>query len=101
MKFKFAAASIISMPIRMKIAWRRLSAASKPMENTAAETIRKSWRVGLIVVETENAQRAMSNAQRPSQRLFGIGHWALRVERRAFASSLLPLFLHNKNQRAD
>src|SRR5262249_52148055 len=46
MKFKFAAASIISIPIRMKMAWRRLNAASKPMENNAAATIKKPWRVG-------------------------------------------------------
>ena len=41
-KFKFAAASIISIPIKMKMAWRRLSAASNPMQNKAAETKRKS-----------------------------------------------------------
>src|SRR6266487_6404415 len=48
MKFRFAAASIISIPIRMKMAWRRLSTANRPMENNVAETIRKSWRVGVI-----------------------------------------------------
>ena len=41
-KFKFAAASIISIPIRMKIACRRLNAARRPMENSAADTMRKS-----------------------------------------------------------
>ena len=41
-KFTFAAASIISIPIKMKMAWRRLSAASSPMENKAVETTRKS-----------------------------------------------------------
>jgi hypothetical protein len=41
-KFKFAAASIISIPIRIKIACRRLNAASRPMENNTAETMRKS-----------------------------------------------------------
>ena len=40
-KFKLAAANIISMPMRMKIACRRLSAASSPMENKAVETTRK------------------------------------------------------------
>src|SRR3981189_1591170 len=47
-KFKFAAASIISMPIRMKIACRRLSAASNPMEKSAAEIVRKSVSVGVM-----------------------------------------------------
>ena len=42
MKFRLAAASIISIPIRMKIACRRLNAASKPMENSAADTMRNS-----------------------------------------------------------
>jgi hypothetical protein len=49
MKFKFAAANIISMPMRMKMAWRRLSAARRPMENNAAETMRKTWSVGVMV----------------------------------------------------
>src|SRR6202011_2680283 len=44
-KFRLAAASIISMPIKIKMAWRRLSAASSPMQNSAAETMRKSSRV--------------------------------------------------------
>src|SRR6516162_7421042 len=48
MKFKFAAASIISIPIRMKIACRRLNAASSPMENRAADTMRKAWSVGVM-----------------------------------------------------
>src|SRR5437868_14943320 len=48
MKFKFAAASISSMPIKMKIAWRRLRAASRPIEKRAVETIRNSWRVGVM-----------------------------------------------------
>src|SRR4029077_14660546 len=48
-KFKFAAASIISMPIRMKIASRRLNAASKPRENRAAETMRTSCSVGVMM----------------------------------------------------
>jgi hypothetical protein len=47
MKFKFAAASIISIPIKIKIAWRRLSAASKPMQKRAAETTRKIDNVGI------------------------------------------------------
>jgi hypothetical protein len=47
-KFKFAAASIISMPIKMKMAWRRLSAASSPIEKSAAETVRKSVSVGVM-----------------------------------------------------
>src|SRR6266404_1126078 len=47
-KFRLAAASIISMPIRMKMAWRRLSAAMRPMLNNAAEMMRKSWRVGVM-----------------------------------------------------
>src|SRR6266436_5597196 len=47
-KFKFAAASIISMPIKMKMAWRRLSAASSPIEKSAAEIVRKSVSVGVI-----------------------------------------------------
>ena len=42
MKFKFAAASINSMPMRIKIACRRLSAATRPMENNAAEAMRKT-----------------------------------------------------------
>jgi len=68
MKFKFAAASIISIQIRMKIACRRLNAASRPMENRAAETIRKAWSVGVIAVLPENVQRPTSNAQLPTQR---------------------------------
>src|SRR5262249_41162008 len=48
MKLKFAAASIISIPIRMKMAWRRLNAASKPMENNAVATIKKPWSVGVM-----------------------------------------------------
>src|SRR4051794_16835451 len=47
-KFRFAAANIISMPIKMKMACRRLRAASKPMENKAAEMMRTSCRVTLI-----------------------------------------------------
>jgi hypothetical protein len=69
MKFKFAAASIISIPIRMKIACRRLNAASRPMENRAAETMRKAWSVGVIAVLPENVQRPTSNAQLPTQKL--------------------------------
>src|SRR4029077_19478428 len=48
MKFKLAAASISSMPIKMKIACRRLRAASRPVEKSAVESMRKSWRVGVI-----------------------------------------------------
>jgi hypothetical protein len=40
-KLRFAAANIISIPIRMKMAWRRLKAASRPAENRPADTIRK------------------------------------------------------------
>src|SRR6185437_13545200 len=49
MKFKFAAASIISIPIRIKIACLRLNAASRPMENRAADTIRNSCSVGVMM----------------------------------------------------
>src|SRR5215831_1419740 len=69
MKFKFAAASIISIPIRMKIACRLLNAASSPMENRAADTMRKAWRVGVIAVLPENVQRPTSNAQLRTQKL--------------------------------
>ena len=69
MKFKFAAASIISIPIRMNIACRRLNAASRPMENRAADTMRKAWSVGVIAVLPENVQRPTSNAQLPTQKL--------------------------------
>src|SRR4029453_15437743 len=48
MKFMFAAASIISMPIKMKMAWRRLSAASKPMQKSAADTMRTIWSVSVM-----------------------------------------------------
>src|SRR4029077_17149985 len=41
MKLMFAAASIISIPIKMKMACRRLSAASNPMQKSAAETMSK------------------------------------------------------------
>src|SRR6266568_5247800 len=71
-KFKFAAASIISMPIKIKMAWRRLKAASNPMQNSAADTMRKSWSV-----------RVMTR----------------RIRRRGFRAS--PLFLHHENKRAD
>src|SRR5450432_4136001 len=47
-KFRFAAASINSMPIKMKIACRRLNAASSPVQNSAAETARKLVSVGVI-----------------------------------------------------
>jgi hypothetical protein len=48
MKFRFAAASIISMPIKMKMAWRRLRAASKPMQKSAADTMRTIWSVRVM-----------------------------------------------------
>src|SRR5207302_9796290 len=57
-KFRFAAANIISMPMRMKIAWRRLSAASKPIENSAAETMRKTWRVGIMMRQIGDLESA-------------------------------------------
>ena len=41
MKLMFAAASIISIPIKMKIACRRLSAARSPTQNNADEITRK------------------------------------------------------------
>src|ERR1700719_979641 len=66
-KFKLAAANINSMPMRMKIAWRRLKAASRPMENNAPETATKACSVGVIAVQVENAQRQTSNGQRPAQ----------------------------------
>src|SRR6266498_318576 len=72
MKFKFAAASIISMPIKMKMAWRRLKAASSPMQNSAVDTMRKSWSVSVM---------------------------ARALPRRGFRAS--PLFLHHENKRAD
>src|SRR5262252_847910 len=72
MKFKFAAASIISMPIRMKMAWRRLRAASKPIENNAAETMRKLWSTGVIAIQVQNVERRTPNAQHPIHGLFWI-----------------------------
>jgi hypothetical protein len=36
------------MPIKMKIAWRRLSAASNPIEKSAAEAMRKNVSGGVI-----------------------------------------------------
>src|SRR5437588_5152584 len=68
MKLMFAAVSIISIPIKMKMAWRRLSAASSPMQKRAAEIMRNNWSVVVIVVRTENFQRPTSNAQHRTQR---------------------------------
>src|SRR5207248_4543025 len=56
-KFMFAAASISSIPIRMKIAWRRLSAASKPMQNKAADKTRKMVSVGVIGLGSARVSR--------------------------------------------
>src|SRR5207245_9344253 len=81
MKFKLAAANIISMPMRMKIAWRRLNAASRPMENNAAETMRKSWSVAVIVVVRENPQRPAPHVQVPTQNTFEIECGAESVQR--------------------
>src|SRR2546430_15502601 len=114
MKFRFAAATIISIPIKMKIAWRRLSAASKPIENNAAEMMRKSWRVGVIAVLTENAEHPTPNTEHRTQTRSSIQYWALgaapaslsrkhcgQVRRWAFASSASSFLLHHKNQRTD
>src|SRR6266550_3215828 len=60
MKFKFAAASIISMPIKIKMAWLRLKAASNPMQNSAADTMRKIWSVGVMAESLQALQRYKS-----------------------------------------
>src|ERR1044071_8191404 len=62
MKFKLAAASIISIPIRMKIACRRLNAASRPMENSAADTIRNAWSVVVIASQRILGSACVSHA---------------------------------------
>src|SRR5437868_12922447 len=58
MKFRLAAASIISIPIKMKMAWRRLRAATRPMENSADEIVRKSWRVGVMAAALQKAKES-------------------------------------------
>ena len=59
-KFKFAAASIISIPIKIKMAWRRLSAASNPMEKSAAEIVKKSVSVGVMASQEVKRQNVTS-----------------------------------------
>src|SRR5437588_1479030 len=123
MKFKFAAASIISMPIKIKMAWRRLKAASNPMQNRAADTMRKSWsvrvmarRIGLGSVRVSRAgfgvapkhsflliQSAAKSAN--PRRKFAIARTrspareTRALPRRGFRAS--PLFLQHENKRAD
>src|SRR5262245_3888369 len=120
MKFKFAAASIISIPIRMKIACRRLNAASRPMENRAADTIRKPWSVGVIASQRSLGSACVSHAGfgvAPKQSfLWG---WCVvnmdeteekfaiaRPRSPARGTRALPmgassLFLHHEHKRAD
>src|SRR5207248_2989732 len=114
-KFMFAAASISSIPIRMKMAWRRLSAASKPMENKAADKTRKMVSVGVMRGErtrlacwfrrpAETSFVPVSGAGRSSQVRGRACQHASRVrspdeELRVVRSS--PFFLRDENQRAD
>src|ERR1041385_1815199 len=120
MKFRFAAASMSSIPIRMKIACLRLNAASKPTENSAAEMMRQSWRVGVMSGRfwsgSERLQRAgfvirPKRTLRPrrdkcvAQKKFAIA-WTRSPARckRALPNDKIrhsSPFLHHQYQRAD
>src|SRR5262249_21820610 len=60
MKLMFAAASIISIPIKINIAWLRLRAARRPTENKQADITRKSWRVGVIAKQLQALKELQS-----------------------------------------
>src|SRR2546423_7351009 len=106
MKFRFAAASISSIPMRMKIACLRLSAASNPIENSAAETTRQSWSVGVIGLGSARVSRAGFGALAETR--FGSSRSRGRDRQHARARTLprkesrsSSLFLHHQNERAD